>query len=100
MGKRNSESDFQSKLKKEIEERFPGSVVLKNDAVTKPGIPDLSVFYEKHWAWLECKKSATAIKRPNQEFYISKGNEMSFARFVYPENKEEVLDELERSFKA
>ena len=98
MGKR--ESEFQAKLIKEIGERFPGAIVLKNDANYIQGIPDLTVLYKDHWAALECKVSKTANVQPNQPYYISRMNEMSFASFISPENKEEVLDELERSFET
>lgn len=94
------ESDFQADLIREIKVRFPGSIVLKNDANYKEGIPDLSVFYQDRWAMLECKVSENAHKQPGQDYYISLANEMSFGSFISPENKEEVLDELERSFKT
>lgn len=94
------ESDFQAKLIKEIKERFPGSMVLKNDANYIQGIPDLTVLYKDRWAALECKVGEKASKRPNQPYYISRMNEMSFASFISPENKEEVLNELERSFET
>lgn len=101
MGKK--ENEFQGKLIKEIKERFPGSMVLKNDPNYIQGIPDLLVLYEGNWAALECKKSKKDMEvncQPNQPYYISTMNQMSFASFIYPENKEEVLDELERSFKV
>lgn len=98
MGKR--ESEFQAKLIKEIKERFPGSMVLKNDANYIQGIPDLTILYKDRWAALECKASKTANKQPNQPYYISRMNEMSFASFIDPDNKEEVLNELERSFET
>lgn len=98
MGKK--ENEFQADLIKEIKARFPGAVVLKNDANYIQGIPDLSVFYGPHWAMLECKRSDSASKRPNQDYYIGKLDDMSFASFISPENKEEVLNELERSFQV
>lgn len=98
MGKK--ENEFQANLIKEIKARFPGAVVLKNDANYIQGIPDLSVFYGPHWAMLECKRSDSASKRPNQDYYIDKLGSMSFASFISPENKEEVLNELERSFQV
>lgn len=94
------ESDFQHDLIREIKERFPGSIVLKNDASYIQGIPDLSIFYKDRWAMLEVKKSRKASKQPNQKYYVDLANEMSFSRFVYPENKEEVLDELCKTFKS
>ena len=92
------ESKFQAKLIKEIKERFPGCVVLKNDSSYLQGVPDLSIFYKERWAMLEVKQSAKASHRPNQSYYVDKMNEMSFSRFVFPENKDEVLDELEVLF--
>lgn len=93
------ESEFQKNLIKELKELFPGCIVLKNDASYIQGIPDLLILYKKKWAMLECKKSASASHRPNQEYYISKLGDMSFARFIFPENKQEVLNELQQTFK-
>lgn len=94
------ENKFKTKLKKEIEERFPGSMVMHLDPNEVQGIPDLVVFYKKRWAVLEGKKSVDAKKQPNQDYYVDRMNEMSFARFICPENKEEVLDELQKSFES
>lgn len=98
MGKR--ENKFQSELIKEIESMFPGCVILKNDANYIQGIPDLSIFYRDKWATLEVKRSADATHRPNQDYYVGLMDEMSFSRFIYPENKEEVLGELQQSFQS
>ena len=92
------EADFQSSLIKEIKDLFPGSIVLKNDATYIQGIPDLLVLYKNKWAALECKRSKDSKKRPNQDYYISEMNRMSYANFIYPENKEEVLNELQHAF--
>lgn len=92
------ERDFQSNLIKEIKIRFPGCEVLKNDSEYIQGIPDLTVLYKDKWALLECKKNVNASHRPNQDYYIDRFDKMSFARFIYPENKEVVLDELQQSF--
>lgn len=92
------ESDFQSNLKKELKQRFPGCIVTKLDPTDIQGIPDLLVLYGHKWATLEGKRSEKAPKRPNQEYYVDKMNEMSFSRFIYPENKEEVLNELGEMF--
>lgn len=93
------ENGFQSKLIKDIKRRFPNCIVMKNDAGYIQGIPDLLVLYNDKWASLECKKDSRARKQPNQEYYVERMNEMSFSRFVYPENKEEVLHELQQAFK-
>lgn len=91
------ESKFQSRLIREIEERLPGSIVLKNDPTYIQGIPDLIVLYKDRWAALEIKKSASAAYRPNQEYYVEKMNDMSFSAFVFPENKEDVLNAMEQA---
>lgn len=92
------ERDFQAKLIKELKERFEGCIVLKNDSSYIQGIPDLLVLYNDKWCGLECKKSLTASHRPNQEYYVGLMDKMSFARFICPENKSEVLHELEHAF--
>ena len=94
------ESDFQAKLIKELEERFPGCIVMKNDANYIQGIPDLTVLYKDKWATLECKRSNKDKHRPNQDYYVEQMDEMSFSSFIYPENKEEVLDELQHAFRV
>ena len=94
------ESKFQHELINDIKTRFPGAMVLKTDPRYIQGIPDLVIFWKNRWAALECKNTQTANKRPNQDFYVNLMDDMSFASFVYPENKEEVLDEMERSFET
>ena len=94
------ESKFQAKLIKDLKKRFPGCIVLKSDSGYLQGIPDLLVLYKNKWATLECKQSVGSKKQPNQVYYVDKMNEMSFARFICPENKEEVLHDLQRSFEA
>lgn len=94
-----TENRYQAKLIKKLKERFPGCVILKNDSGYKQGILDLTILWRKYWASLEVKPSATAPKQPNQEYYVEKLDEMSFAAFIYPENEEEVLSALEQAFK-
>ena len=73
-------------------------MVLKNDSSYLQGVPDLSIFYKDHYAMLEVKKSKNAKRQPNQEYYVDKLNEMSYASFVYPENRDRVMEELKRRF--
>lgn len=92
------ESQFQSSLVKKIKSLFPNCIVLKNDPTYLQGFPDLLILCHDKWAALECKRSSTAKHQPNQDYYISKLNEMSYARFVSPENEEETVNELSRFF--
>lgn len=92
------ESGFQDKLRDDLKEMFPGCMIFKMDQIQ--GIPDLLILHKNKWASLECKKSAKAIRQPNQEYYVDKMNEMSFSRFICPENKETVLHELQQTFKS
>lgn len=93
------ESKFQAELIKEIKRLLPGAIVLKNDPNYIQGMPDLTILYESSWATLEGKRSETASQRPNQDYYVNLMNEMSYSSFIYPENKEEVLDELQRALR-
>lgn len=98
MGKK--ESDFQKDFIKKIKDTFPGCMVLKNDPTYIQGVPDLLVLYKDRWAALECKKSKSATARPNQPHYVEKMNNMSYASFVYPENEEEVLNEIQSALQS
>ena len=93
------ENKFQAKLIKELKELFEGCIIMKNDASYIQGIPDLLVLYKDKWFSLECKKSSNAAKRPNQEYYVGLMDDMSYSRFISPENKEEILRELCETFK-
>lgn len=90
----NPEAEYQDKLIKKLKKIFPDSVILKNDSGYIQGIPDLTIFNENKYAVLEVKANAQASHQPNQDYYIDKLNKMSFARFIYPENEQEVLNEL------
>lgn len=96
------ESRFQAKLIKELKDLFPGCMVFKMDASYIQGIPDLLILYEDKWAMLEVKRSEDELDdpRPNQGYYVRKLDDMSFASFIFPENKEEVLHDLELTFKG
>lgn len=88
------ERDFQSNLIKEIKEYFSGSIVMKTDPTYIQGLPDLLILFRDKWAALEVKRTSTAHKQPNQEYYVNKMNSMSFARFISPDNKDSVLKDL------
>lgn len=94
------ESKFQHDLIKEIKTKLDGCLIMKLDSGYIQGIPDLLILYKDKWAILECKRSVGAKHQPNQDFYVDKLNNMSFSRFIFPENKKEVLDELYRSLKS
>jgi hypothetical protein len=93
------ESVFQGDLIKEIERRFPGCMILKNDPNYRQGVPDLVILFEDKWAMLEVKASEDARSQPNQQYYVDMLDVMSFSAFVYPENVEDVLSELEQTFR-
>lgn len=94
------ENRFQADLIKELKDTFPGCVVLKNDSSYCQGIPDLLVLYKDRWAMLECKRDKNSSHRPNQDYYVGMLDEMSYARFIFPDNKEEVLHELQQTFQS
>ena len=92
------ESKFQKDLIDQIKNEFPGCLTMKNDSGYIQGIPDWTILYKNKWAVLEVKRDKDANKQPNQPYYVEKLNNMSYSRFVYPENKEEVINELHNFF--
>ena len=94
------ESKLQAESIRDLKVLLPDCIVLKNDPNYIQGIPDLTVFWKDRWATLEVKKMATASHQPNQDYYVNRMDSMSFSSFIYPENKEEVLYELQQSFRS
>ena len=92
------EGKFKAELRRELGVRLPGCIVMQLDSQEIQGIPDLLVLYQDKWATLECKKSERASHRPNQDYYVDLMNDMSFSAFIFPENKEAVLNELQQTF--
>ena len=94
------ESKFQSDLIKELKSKFEGCIILKNDPNYIQGISDLTIFYKNKLAILECKKNKNAKRRPNQEYYVSLMNNMSCSYVIFPENKNNIIDCLDKFFKG
>lgn len=93
------ESVFKRNLKIEIRRMFPRCIILDNDSSVLQGIPDMIVLWKNQWAALECKSHQGAPVRPNQAHYVNQMARMSFAAFIYPENMDQVLGDLQQSFR-
>lgn len=94
------ESVYEAKLVKKLQRMYPGCVILKNDSSYLQGVPDRLILHESFWAMLEVKESEKSSYRPNQEYYLRKFDEMSFAATIYPSNELEVLNALQRAFQS
>lgn len=92
-----TENIYQRAFIKRLKKEFPGSIILKNDPNYIQGIPDLLLLVGDRWFALEVKRSSSAPHQPNQDYYVNRMNEMSAAYYVYPENEDEVIDEILRS---
>ena len=92
------ENKFQASLIRELKNEFPVCIVMKNDSSYIQGVPDLLVLHKDKWASLEVKRSSNASHQPNQDYYVDKMNEMGFSRFIYPENKDNVMTDLRLYF--
>lgn len=102
MGKKGAkvilEKDFQKAFIRQIKIILPNSIAIKNDANYLQGFPDWTVIDGPRVYVFEAKAFKNANRQPNQEYYINTiNNAGGFARFVYPENMQEVLDEIQRS---
>lgn len=84
---------FIKRLKKEVK---PLAVLqYKEDSSTVVGFPDVLVILEAVVIFIEFKKSKNARFRPLQREWNKKLNENGhFAYIVYPENADEVLEEI------
>ena len=62
------------------------------------GFPDLIVLRKDKWAALEVKEDEDSSHQPNQDYYVNKIKEMgNYSSFIFPQNEEEVINELERA---
>lgn len=96
------ERDFQAKLIRELYEIFgeDDCVVLKTDPNYIQGFPDLLILYRERWAGLECKREGRAHHQPNQKYWVDFLDRLSFSAFIFPENKEDVLYELQQALQS
>lgn len=91
------ESAFERRLVRELQDRYPGAVVLKNNPNYIQGFPDRLLLVEDFWAAFDAKRERGSNRQPNQAYYIDKLDRMSFGMFVYPENEVEFLTRLDQA---
>jgi hypothetical protein len=94
------ESKFQADFIKKVEELFPECIVLKIDKNYLQGFPDRIFLFRSTYAVLEFKDEENADRQPNQEYYVDLLGRYAYANFVYPENEEKVLRELQAAFRT
>lgn len=94
------ENKFKTKLIKELKALFPGCMIFHLNPSEMQGIPDLLILYGNKWAALEGKRKQNASHQPNQDYYVKLLKKMSYAAFIFPENKETILNELQQTFKS
>lgn len=89
------EKDYQASLLRRLRKAYRSRILAtKTDPGSVQGVPDLIVICDSKYALLEVKRSATASKRPNQDYYIEKFGQHSFTSFIYPENETDVIYEM------
>lgn len=96
-----TEPEYQAHVIETLKKMFPGSLVKKIEAPPQ-GIPDVWIFHTSgKSAFLECKRSKDEPHRPNQDLYVERYNKQgAFASFIFPENEEEVLNDLQRALES
>lgn len=90
-----TEATYRSGLLSRIQQRWPRCVILPTDPQRQQGIPDIVILFDRCWAILELKRYTSAARQRNQEYYVEQFNGMSYAALIYPENEEQVLNDLQ-----
>jgi uncharacterized protein (DUF736 family) len=93
-----AESSYKKHVFDRLRLMFPGCEIIRTDSASQQGLPDHIILWGPYWASLEFKVSAKARRQPNQEYFVQRLDDMSFAAFIYPENEDEVLHALEQAF--
>ena len=89
------ESQFKKLFKERVKARLTGvDLDFIENNTTNRSIPDLIILGSPMWAALEFKSNSRSKTQPNQSYHVERMNAKSYARFVYPANSEEVLDDL------
>jgi hypothetical protein len=86
------ESKFEQDFCRRLRNVDKDVIVVKLTGIS--GIPDRIVLYHDKFVLLEFKRSKNASHRPLQDWYIDHFDGWGLARFVYPENGEEVFSEV------
>lgn len=94
-----TENEYQAKVIKKLKDIYGENNVNKLPGSVRQGIPDIEVTCGPKYARLEAKAYEDAEHQPNQDYYVNYTNEQgAFARFIYPENEEQVLSDLSDYF--
>lgn len=98
---RNNEGLIETRLKTELETKYPLWKYLKGNAMQLAGIPDrIAIFNGGVCAFFEVKATendclVSQKHQPNQKYYIDEiCSNGGFARYIYAENFDTVLEEL------
>lgn len=97
------EGEYKTQLTKRIYRRFGENncVVVRMDSALKQGIPDMAIlFVGGFWATLEAKTSSNAKRQPNQPYWVARLDVMCFSAFIYPENEEAILNDLQQKYES
>lgn len=91
------ERKFKKKVIEELHDIYPGAVLIGLDPEEIQGIPDLLFLYGPFWGTFETKRNLFSPVRPNQAFWVDKMNRMSYSSFLFPENKNDVFQDLDKT---
>lgn len=92
MGK--PEANFQKKFCDWLTDNGFEWIRVKASGNVNKGKPDVAVFWDYGWAWLEFKRSIEAPLRPGQAKNVAWANEHGHGFFVFPENEVSTKDWL------
>ena len=96
------EADFKTKFQNKVKRELKPVAILqyKQDATTVKGFPDALFIFEGIVVFIEFKKSKTARFQEGQKLWLDRLNDNCHFAFVcYPQNADEIFNELKRLVK-